>query len=208
MRYLYVLLGFGACLVSAMTGLAVGINFNPESTVRFVLVLDSGAWSALGACFGAIFTAAAVALSLYYSRHDFRERVKLFSESHSAAGPQSLTQMTLRAVCTGRLPTTILYIGFRLKTNNKIFPIAQFTSNYDSTRKLERGDIFEARLDSFELEQIARELSIFVGSDVHKVELAVQTGLTRHSSALSADASTLLKKYLKAAIGENKPRNS
>ncbi len=201
MRYLYLLVSLVACLASGMTGLAIGINVNPESTVRFVLVLDSNAWAAIGACFGAVFTAMAVALSLYFSRRDFHEGVSLISESHRAAGQQSTTKMTLRVVCTGRLPSTILNMGFRVKTNNSFYPLAMFMSNFDNFRKLERGDILEARLDTFDLQQIARSLSKFVGAKVENLELYVQTGLARHSRPLSSEALDHLRSYFLATLG-------
>ncbi|WP_444756578.1 hypothetical protein [Pseudomonas sp. A014] len=205
MRYIGWFLAGVACLTFGMAGLAIGINFNPESTVKFVLVWDSGTWAAIGACAGAIFTAAAVWLSLYYSRHDFREGVKLISETHLAAGSNSLTKMTLRAVCTGRLPTTVLSIGFRLKTTGVIHPVSEFTGDYDSKRKLERGDIFEARLQAYDLQQIARKFSKIVGTNVRDIELSVRTGLDTHSSPLSKEASELLERFMKAALGEGPP---
>ncbi|MGY2685089.1 hypothetical protein ACVWVZ_004423 [Pseudomonas tolaasii] len=201
MRYLCWLIGLGACLGSGMAGLAIGINCNPKSTVKFVLVLDSDAWAAIGACCGAIFTAAAVALSLHYSRRDFHEGVRLISESHLAAGPMSSTKMTLRAVCTGRLPATIINMGFRVRTNNTYYPIAMFTPDYDSFGKLERGDIVEARLQSLNLQQIARGLSGVVGTKVENIELYVQTGLSYHTWPLSSGAIEVMKPYFAATLG-------
>lgn len=200
-RYFYLLLSFAACLAAGMAGLAIGINFNPESTVRFVLVLDSNAWAAIGACFGAVFTAMAVALSLHFSRRDFHEGVSLISESHRAAGKLSPTKMTLRVVCTGRLPSTILNMGFRIKTDNSFYPLAMFMSNYDDYRKLERGDILEARLDSLDLQQIARGLSGIVGTKVENIEFYVQTGLARHSRPFSNEALEHLRPYFLATLG-------
>lgn len=187
------LMGFGTlllCAVCGLLGLAAGINLNPQSTVRFVPVIDANAWSSVGTWFGAIGTIAAVALSLHFSRRDDVEGLAIISEvTNRANTDKSGLNVTIRVVCTGRLPTTILAMGIGSDDNASTFhPIAMYTLEYEEKKHLSRGEIFEATLSQVSLAGIARGFSEIGEHEISKLKILVKTGLRVHREVFSGDA--------------------
>ncbi|MFJ2446814.1 hypothetical protein [Pseudomonas sp. NPDC087626] len=204
MRYVYWLLGIALCLgAAASAGLAAGITLNPDSTVRFVFIWgDSNAWAMWGTWAGAVFTAGAVWLSLYYSRHDDKEKLTLISEVHQVAdGASTMTaKVTFRVVCTGRLPTTILAIGIGVANDKATFyPVARYTTTYDTRKHLSRGEIFEATLDVQSLISIASDFKPLVGNRARRLRFLVKTGLTSYREKFSPEAIAVLSLALSAS---------
>lgn len=195
MRYVYGLLFIGGCAGSALLGLATGINLNPNSMVKFVPVLDANTWSAVGVWLGAIATLCAVGLSLYYSRHDDKEKLTLISEVHQITDGRSMlnAKMTLRVVCTGRLPTTILAIGIGVAEDRATFyPVARYTTTYDTRKHLSRGEIFEATIDVQALIRLSEDFKPLVGQRADKLRFLVQTGLSSYREKFSPETIEVL----------------
>lgn len=187
------LMGLGAiflCVTCGLLGLAAGINLNPQSTVRFVPVIDANAWSSVGTWFGAIGTIAAVALSLHFSRRDDVEGLTIISEVTNRANLDGAgLEVTIRVVCTGRLPTTILAMGIGSDHNASIFhPIAMYTTEYDEKKHLSRGETFEATLSQVSLAGIARGFSDIGDHEISKLKILVKTGLKVHREVFGGDA--------------------
>lgn len=199
--YLFAMMVFG--FVTGSVGLAVGINLNPDSTVRFVpLWGDADAWTVWGTWVGAAGTIMAVVLALYYSRHDDKEKLTLISEVHDLkdAMLQVRPQMTLRVVCTGRLPTTIISIGLGTEKDLATFyPIARYTTKYDSRKHLSRGEIFEATLDAQAIFLIGGDFSPYIGLDAKNLRFVVKTGLKDYREKLSPEAIAVLSAALAEA---------
>lgn len=199
--YLFAMMVFG--FVTGSVGLAVGINLNPDSTVRFVpLWGDADAWTVWGTWAGAAGTIMAVVLALYYSRHDDKEKLTLISEVHDLkdAMLQVRPQMTLRVVCTGRLPTTIISIGLGTEKDLATFyPIARYTTKYDSRKHLSRGEIFEATLDAQAIFLIGGDFSPYIGLDAKNLRFVVKTGLKDYREKLSPEAIAVLSAALAEA---------
>lgn len=195
MRYVYGLLFIGGCVGSALLGLAAGINLNPNSIVKFVPVLDANTWSAVGVWLGAIATLCAVGLSLYYSRHDDKEKLTLISEVHQITNGRSTTnaKMTLRVVCTGRLPTTILAIGIGVAEDRASFyPVARYTTTHDTKKHLSRGEIFEATIDVQALILLSEDFKPLVGQRADKLRFLVKTGLSSYREKFSPQTIEML----------------
>ena len=196
MRFVYWGLAVFACVSAGLAGLAAGINLNPNSTVKFVPVLDPNTWSALGSWLGAIATFCAAGLALYYSRHDDQEKLAFFSEVHQLSAGETAVgvKMTLRVVCTGRLPTTILAIGIGVAEDRATFyPIARYTTKYETKKHLSRGETFEATVDLEELRAIAHDFKPYVGDKAGRLRFLVKTGLTSYREKFSTEAIDVLR---------------
>ncbi|MNJ54563.1 hypothetical protein D3C77_500110 [compost metagenome] len=197
MRCVYWLLSIGACVGAGLLGLAAGINLNPESTVKFVPVLDANAWSAAGAWLGAIATFCAVALALYYSRRDDRQKLKLISLGHTQweGNPGVDHQLTLRAVCIGRLPTTVIDVGLGDSGDDQVYvSVGQFSPAVYSKTYLSRGEIFEVTLSHDDLKSLGNSLSREALRAPQKLMLIVKTGLKSEREGLSPEAVETLRK--------------
>lgn len=203
MQWMYLLATMVFGFVTGSVGLAVGINLNPDSTVRFVpLWGDADAWTVWGTWAGAAGTIMAVALALYYSRHDDKEKLTLISEVHDLQDSMSQIrpQMTLRVVCTGRLPTTIISIGLGTEKDRATFyPIARYTTNYDFRKHLSRGEIFEATLDAQAISLIGGDFSPYIGIDAKNLRFVVKTGLKDYREKLGPEAIAILSDALAKA---------
>jgi hypothetical protein len=195
-RFVYWGLAVFACVSAGLAGLAAGINLNPNSTVKFVPVLDPNTWSALGSWLGAIATFCAAGLALYYSRHDDQEKLAFFSEVHQLSAGETAVgvKMTLRVVCTGRLPTTILAIGIGVAEDRATFyPIARYTTKYETKKHLSRGETFEATVDLQALRAIAHDFKPYVGDKAGRLRFLVKTGLTSYREKFSTEAIDVLR---------------
>lgn len=192
MRFYHWIFAIAGLSVAAICGLAAGISLNPESTVRFVIIWgDANAWAMWGTWAGAAFTAGAVWLSLYYSRHDDKEMLTLISEVHQKTDLVSthIPKMTLRVVCTGRLPTTILAIGIGSARHPEAFyPVARYTTSYDQKKHLSRGEIVEATFDLQALAMIANDFHSIAGKKAKDLRFLVNTGLSSYSERFSPEA--------------------
>jgi hypothetical protein len=201
MQWIYFVVMIFVGVAAASLGLMAGISFNPESTVKFVIIWGNAeAWTLWGTWAGAAGTILAVALALYYSRHDDKEKLTLISEVHSLqdAMSQVKPQMTMRVVCTGRLPTTIIAIGFGVRSDLATFyPVARYTTSYESRKHLSRGEIFEATLDVQSIFAIGRDFWPHVGVHAEKLSFVVITGLKTYREKLSPEAIAVLALSLK-----------
>ncbi|NNB54219.1 hypothetical protein [Pseudomonas fragi] len=169
---------------------------NPLTTVKYVPV-----WGSVGDWVVAIATTSAVVLSLHYSRNDDKECLKLQSLVHAISDGKNFqgASMTFRATCTGRLPTTVMKIGFGLESNKAAFyPVARYTTVYDKGRThLSRGEIVEATLDQYGLIAFAREFSELVGDSSESIRFIVGTSLENYRVVLSNEARDTLDLCLK-----------
>lgn len=197
--YFFVMVVFG--LGAGLLGLIAGINLNPESTVRFIILWGSAEdWTLWGTWAGAAGTICAVVLALHYSRHDDKEKLTVISEVHDYkdANLQSHPRMTFRVVCTGRLPTTILKIGLGTKNDRAtLYPIARYTVINSLPKHLSRGEVYEAILDVNSFFEISKDFAPHIGSNAGKLRLVVETGLTTYREKLSLEVIAVLTLSLK-----------
>lgn len=123
MKYFVALGVLGACLVSAVLGLTLGINMNAESTTKYVLDLGSlGDWVAgIGAFF-------AVGVALWQSYVQRREDV----EDLTIDQAQGNERWRISVVSRGKRPVRVLWIGFYSKKIDTILPIKSFIFHGDS----------------------------------------------------------------------------
>lgn len=203
MRVVFILVAVGACIASGLLGLAAGVNLNPQSTVKFVPVFDAAAWSSMGTWFGAIGTIAAVVLSLHFSRRDDVEGLAIFSEvTHRANLNGTGPTVTIRVVCTGRLPTTILAVGLGSDKNYSVFhPVAMYTPDYDGNKHLSRGEVYEATLSQASLVGIARGFPDINESEISKLKILVKTGLRVHRKEFVGQAAEAIEHAFRGRRG-------
>ncbi|WP_412481334.1 hypothetical protein [Pseudomonas asiatica] len=202
MRFFYFLLAGCACLASGLLGLAIGINANPMSTVRFVPVLDADAWSAVGTWAGAIATFTAAALALKYARRDDQQKLKLISLGHSlwVKHPRADHKLTLRAVCVGRLPATVIDVGLGIKGDPESYvSVAQFSTAEYSKKYLSRGELFEVTLTHDDLRSLSSSVTQEVRDAPQNLMLIVKTGLCTDRERLSDGAIETLRMVFQQA---------
>lgn len=197
MRCVYWLLSIGACVGTGLLGLAAGINLNPDSTVKFVPVLDANAWSAVGSWLGAIATFCAAGLALKYSRRDDKQKLKLssfgqvFFENHEKED----YKLTLRAVCIGRLPATVIDVGFGVcGDDHAYYSIGSCAPATYSRMHISRGEVYEVTLGLDDLLGIGRAIPECARRSPQNLEFVVKTGVRAERRKLSPEAAEVLSK--------------
>lgn len=139
------------CVVCGLLGLTVGINLNPQSTVKFV-----PAWGSLGdwvAGIGAIF---AVGVAVWQSLlQQQREKAKA-----------SITQeyykefWCIRLLSEGVVPVTVLSVRLAYNISKTIDLAVWLTADAAPPRKLERGEVMTLiQLSDLDFGAFARHLA-------------------------------------------------
>lgn len=178
MKYIVVFGGLAACVVSALLGLTLGVNLNPESTTRYVLN-----WGSLGDWVAGIGAFFAVGVALWQARQmrlDDVERLSIHQR-------QIRGRWAISIVSCGRRPSRVVGVGLYSKKMGETLPLKSFLFNDHEPVfpvTLHYSDSVELVTAPGKLLDLAVSATHSFKGDISDVELVVQTTLTDFKRSL------------------------